>query len=214
MIFCFDTETSSFVNPSLPPDHPQQARLVELGAILCEDDGTERASLSMIVRPDGWVISPGAAAVHGITQDVAERCGVDIGLVIQNFAHLLDLADLALAYNVKFDKDVMSLELIRMGESRPVEWPSKTRVECIMELARTALNLPPTPRMKRAGRFEAKAPKLSEAYTKLFDEELIGAHSALADARAAKRVWFKLMGYGEPGRSDTYNVHSGSGPRG
>jgi DNA polymerase-3 subunit epsilon len=206
MILCFDTETSNLVNKDLPPDHPDQARLVELGAILCDEDGTERLSLSLIVRPDGWTISPGAAAVHGITQEIAERSGVDVRLAIHAFVHLLDNATKALAFNMAFDRAVISLELIRMGESRPVEWPPEVELECIMERAKAALNLPPTAKMKRAGRFEPKTPNLGEAYMKLFDEELIGAHSALADARAAKRVWFKLKGLGEPGRSDTWKA--------
>ena len=50
MILVFDTETSSLVDKNLSVNHPQQARLVELGAILCDNDGTERSTLSLIVR--------------------------------------------------------------------------------------------------------------------------------------------------------------------
>jgi DNA polymerase-3 subunit epsilon len=210
MLFFYDTETSTLVNKNLPPDHPDQAHLVELGAILCDEDGTERSSVSLIVRPQSWQISPGAAAVHGITQEIAERSGVDVGFAIQTFCHFLDLSTKALAFNMAFDKNVISLELIRMGESRPVEWPPEVELECIMERAKAALNLPPTAKMKRAGRFESKTPNLGEAYMKLFDEELIGAHSALADARAAKRVWFKLKGMGEPGRNNTWKPNRGT----
>lgn len=204
MIFVWDCETSALVNKDLPHDHPEQARLVELGAVLAEDDGTERASLSMIVRPDGWTIPPEAAAIHGITQEIALRSGVDVEHVIRTFAHYLDLVDVALAFNMAFDRAVISLELIRLGESRPVEWPDRPRLECVMELAKVALNLPPTEKMKRAGRLGPKTPNLGEAHVKLFDEEMVGAHSALADARAAKRIWFRLTGQGEPGRSDTW----------
>lgn len=196
MILVFDTETSSLVDKNLSVNHPQQARLVELGAILCDNDGTERSTLSLIVRPDGWQVSPGAAAVHGITQEVAERSGVEVSLVMHLFAHMLDNASLALAYNMKFDRDVISLELLRMGEPRPIEWPSEVRLECVMELVTPVLNMPPTLKMKRAGILTPKPPKLSEAYMKLFDEDMIGAHSALADARAAKRVWFRIKGHG------------------
>lgn len=213
MILFWDTETSAFVRPDLPHDHPDQARLVELGAILCDDDGTERSSVSLIVRPNGWQISPGAAAVHGITQEIAERCGVNVGLAIQTFCHLLDNARKALAFNMAFDKNVISLELLRLGEARPVEWPPEVELECVMELAKAALNLPPTAKMKRTGRFGPKTPNLGEAHVKLFDEEMVGAHSALADARAAKRIWFRLTGQGEPGRSDTWHPSRGSDRR-
>jgi DNA polymerase-3 subunit epsilon len=196
MYLFFDSETSNLVQKDLPPDHPRQAHLVELGAVLCDPDGTERSSISFIVKPNGWFIDPAAAAIHGITQEIAERCGVDIELAVFTFAHLLDNADICLAFNMAFDKDVISLELIRMGEPRPVEWPSKVQLECVMELAKRALNLPPTKRMLRAGITGPKTPSLKETHIQLFNEEVAGAHSALADARAAKRVWFKLTGQG------------------
>lgn len=211
MFLVFDTETSCFVNKNLPPDHPDQCRLVELGAILCDEQGVERSSLSLIVRPEGWTISPGAAAVHGITQDVAKRFGVPVKLAIEAFQSLLANAEKCLAFNMKFDRDVVSIERIRLGEERPAPWP--VPLECVMELARNALNLPPTVAMKRAGRLGPKNPNLNEAHVKLFDEPILQAHSALADARAAKRVWFKLKGFGEPGRADRYRERQYQGGR-
>lgn len=204
MFLVYDTETSGYVRKDLPPDHPDQCHLVELGAILYDEQGVERSSVSLIVRPENWTISPGAAAVHGITQEIAERFGVPIRNAVETFLNLLVNAKKCLAFNMAFDRDVMSIERIRLGELRPVPWYPE--MECVMELARDALNLPPTAAMKRAGRLGPKNPNLNEAHVKLFDEPVTGAHSALADARAAKRVWFKLKGWGEPGREDRFGV--------
>jgi len=192
VILVFDTETSGFVQHGLPYDHPQQCHLVELGAILAEDDGTERACLSMIVKPDGWTIPPDAAAIHGITQEMALRCGVEVAFVVCAFANLLDNATLALAYNMPFDKDVMSLELLRLGEQRPVEWPTDIGFEDILDSVTPVVDMPPTRRMLASGRTGPKKPKLGEAYRHFFGEELESAHSALADARAALKVWLRV----------------------
>jgi DNA polymerase-3 subunit epsilon len=199
-----DTETSGFIRKDLPADHPEQCRLVELGAILCDEAGVERSTLSLIIRPEGWSISPGAAAVHGITQATAKRFGIPVEYAIRLFQELMTNCTKCLAFNMNFDRDVVAIERLRMGEERPVPWP--VPLECVMELAKVALSLPPTEKMKRAGRFGAKNPNLNEAHVKLFDEPIMGAHSALADARAAKRVWFKCKGMGEPGRDDRFAI--------
>lgn len=195
MILSFDTETDGIPQKNLDPLHPNQVHLVELGCVLMEEDGTERCVSSLIVRPDGWVIPEGAHKVHGIRNEVAARCGVSVGHVLNHFCHLLELADLVIAYNVQFDKDVMSIELIRHGEPRPVEWPDVPLL-CICDAATPVVNAPPTERMKRAGRMGPKRPKLTEAYLHLFGEELVGAHSALADARACARVYNRLRADG------------------
>lgn len=65
-------------------------------------------------------------------------------------------------------------------------------VECAIELVTPMCKMPPTERMIAAGRGDQfKNPKLVEAHQFLFGEGFDGAHSALADARATKRVWFE-----------------------
>ncbi len=195
LVLAFDTETTRFVNRNLPHDHRHQARLVQLGAVLVERDPPheERASLSLIARPDGWTVPPDAAAVHGISQDVAERCGVEAEIIVHAFARLLDRADEAIAFNFPFDRDVVSIELLHLGLDRPVDWPTDVRLTCAMEAARAHMRLPPTERMVRAGRLGYKAPKLGDAYAYLFGEPLVDAHDALVDARATARVWFEIL---------------------
>ncbi len=192
MLLVWDTETDGFPILSLPHDHPSQVHLVELACVLYERDGTERASVDLIIRPDGWTIPEGASKVHGITNEVAERCGVDVLHALRCFSHLLELADEAAAFNVQFDRNVMSIELLRQGESRPVEWPD-IPLTCVMDMSQPVLNLPPTQKMLRAGRNHAKRPNLRETYQILFGEPLVNAHNALVDARACARVYFHLM---------------------
>jgi DNA polymerase-3 subunit epsilon len=50
--------------------------------------------------------------------------------------------------------------------------------------------------MKAAGRKGPKSPKLSEAYRHFLGEDLIGAHDALVDVRACRRIYdhLKMIG--------------------
>ena len=61
-----------------------------------------------------------------------------------------------------------------------------------MTSAAPIVNLPPTDRMRAAGRTGPKSPKLSECVQHFFSEEMIGAHDAMVDVRACARVFFHL----------------------
>lgn len=200
MILVFDTETGGFPQTSLPHDHPAQPELVQLGCVLCEVDGTERASLELIVKPEGYVIPKAAADVHGITTEIAGGCGVPLVMAVACFAQLAKLADTVVAYNLPFDERIMATASARA--KRLTELPMK-RV-CTMEMATPVLSLPPTERMKATGYGgKPKKPNLGECYRYFFHEELVGAHSALADARACARIYFQIVLQGGMRREQT-----------
>lgn len=191
MIILFaDTETGGFPNDRLPPEHPAQPPLVQLGAVLIDaDNGAEWATLELIVKPNGWSIPTSASAVHGITTALAAKVGVPLSLVVASWANLRALADLVVFYNAPFDLAILEIAIARNG--KPPSKPSPS-VECAMELVTPMCAMPPTARMIAAGRGDQfKNPKLIEAHEHLFDEGFEGAHGALADARATARVWFE-----------------------
>jgi DNA polymerase-3 subunit epsilon len=59
-------------------------------------------------------------------------------------------------------------------------------------LATPILKLPPTDKMRAAGRHHHKSANLREAYSHFMGRELVDAHSAIADARACMDVYFAL----------------------
>lgn len=59
MIIFYDTETTGLPLWREPSEHPDQPHIVEI------------ASMNALIRPDGWTISPEAAAIHGISQERA-----------------------------------------------------------------------------------------------------------------------------------------------
>ena len=184
----FDTETTGFVLDKEKPSHPSQPHLVELGCVLYDDDQIERVTVNVIIKPDGWTVPDKAAEVHKITTDVAERHGIPLVVALALFSHLAKSASRHVGHNVQFDLKVMMAAFHRAGKTFPTINPL-----CTKEMAEPILKIPPTERMKNTGYgHKFKAPNLTECVRFLFDEDLVGAHSALTDARACGRVLFEL----------------------
>ncbi|WP_420415248.1 3'-5' exonuclease [Roseibium sp.] len=188
MLLFFDTETTGLYQSRLPHDHQDQPHLVQLAAFLTDDEGNPEAEMSVIINP-GVPIPDGASNVHGITTEKAERLGCEPDLAINMFRHLYLNADRVIAHNISFDKGVMEVAIGRMlGAPRTMD----RDMFCTMEAATPIVNLPPTERMIAAGMNKPKPPKLEECIRHFFDEELDGAHDAMVDVRACKRLYFRL----------------------
>ncbi len=191
MILFFDTETTGFVDDRLPLDHEAQPHIVQLAAQLCEEGGDPVAGFSLIVDPGisaNVKIPERASAVHGITEERAVQLGVSVRSALALFIHLRSRAKLLVAHNIKFDLAVVQIGLARCGQSTDLAKPTF----CTMEAASPVVNLPPTERMRAAGYNKPKPPKLEECIRHFFGEELAGAHDAMVDVAACRRVFFAL----------------------
>lgn len=194
MKLAFDTETSGLPKWDLPSDHADQPHLVQLAMILLDDDLKERASVSVMIRPEGWTFDPMAQAAHGISVEMADAFGIPERLAAQMFASLAyGTGASVVAHNAPFDLRIMRTALLRAGYSREKLDGRKLDSYCTMKAATPILNLPPTPKMKAAGRNHAKSANLGECIRGFFGEELEGAHDALVDVRACVRVYRHLM---------------------
>lgn len=178
MILFFDFETNGLIDP-LP---------VELGAVLVHKT-VELAVVSLVIRPDGWVVSSGAEKVHGVSTEAALSCGVPLIVAMSALTNLWSLAELRVAHNLEFDDKVADRAFQLLGRGSTLKRPPGA---CTAELATPVLNLPPTVKMLAAGFDKPKRPSLKECYQHFFGESVPGAHGALADARACARVYMKL----------------------
>lgn len=190
-ILVFDVETTGFVEERLPLDDASQPEIVQLAAQLCDDAGKVISALSLIVDA-GCVIPEKAASVHGITTEIAAQFGVSRLLALSMFSHLYQRCDLLVAHNIKFDKAVIEIAIGRQyGRLKPLAKPTF----CTMESAAPIVNLPPTARMIAAGMGnKPKAPKLEEAVLFFFGETLAGAHDAMVDVEACRRIYSRVKG--------------------
>ena len=156
-------------------------RLVQLAWVVADEAGTEIESAEHIIRPEGFVIPPDAARVHGISTEVALRDGIPLATALAAIAPGIASASALVAHNMSFDEKILGAEFLRAGGANPVE--AKPR-RCTMQSATDYCRLP--------GRYGYKWPTLQELHAKLFDEPFAGAHRALADVRACARCFFEL----------------------
>lgn len=198
MLLFFDTETTGLPPRGAPIDHPGQPHLVQFAAILVDDAGAERACASMVIRPDGWSIPAEVAAIHGISDDVAGVCGLPLSAAVGMFHRMVQAARIVVAHNLDFDLAIMGAAHHRHvggGDAGFLVVLGERERCCTMRLATPVLNLPPTPRMVAAGMDKPKPPKLAECVKHFFGEDLAGAHDALVDVRACRRVYEALRAH-------------------
>jgi DNA polymerase-3 subunit epsilon len=180
MFMIYDTETT---------DVSDRPHLVQFAAILIDDFGVERHSLSMIVAlPDGVEMPDDTARIHGITTMVSRVYGLPLQMAVAAFSRMARLCHTIAAFNAQFDERVMSAALGRI-ESKVsfAQIIEHRRIVDIMAEASAIMKMPPTEKMVRAGFNKQKPPKLHEAY-EWFIGGAFKAHSASDDCRAAYGV--------------------------
>ena len=198
-ILFFDTETTGLPDFKAPSEAPHQPHIVQIAALLVDTD-TRRtiSSMDVIVRPDAWTIPEEVAAVHGITTEHAFDVGIPERLAVEMFMALW-FHRTRVAHNEQFDARILRIALMRyqnnvveeFGKPMPDVW-KEGKSECTARLATPICAIPPTERMRAAGRLHHKTPNLGEAYRHFTGREIENAHSAMADVRACMDVYFAI----------------------
>lgn len=186
----YDTETTGLINFKRRSHDPSQPHLVQLAALLMDDEGNEIQSLSVIIEPNGYEIPKEASDVHGITTEFAKKVGIPLEYAVMPFLNMAHKANQLVAHNISFDNRVIKIAKKRLPD---IKFPEMTATNfCTMNKSKSIVNLPATPKMIAAGFTGPKVPKLEECIKHFFDEELEGAHDALVDVRACARVYYHL----------------------
>lgn len=190
MLLFFDTETSGLPDFRAPSDAPQQPHLIQLACLLCDDDGNEVEAWSTIVKPKaGAVMHELAFAAHGISLERAHDEGIDAAVAIDAMMDMAKRSEGLAGHNVSFDCRIIRITTTR---THAFKWEPRVPTHCTMRLASPIMKLPPTEKMQRAGFTKHKPPNLGECVRFFFNEELDGAHDALIDVRACRRVYFAM----------------------
>lgn len=190
MYFAFDTETTDLPRNHLELTHPFQPHLLQFGAIVFDDLGSEMDRLFTLVKPGpAALLSTTAYNAHGISLERASTEGMEPLDVFNWFTARANSAERIIGHNVQFDVQVMAILGARLtGQA----WVPPCPLFCTMANSAPIVNLPPTVRMLAAGRNHPKPPTLSECVRHFFGEGLPDAHDAGADVRACIRVFHHL----------------------
>lgn len=182
----YDTETSGLLDSSLSLDHPRQCRIVQIGAILDDNDRNEIMRLDAIIALS-TPISAKAIEIHGITLEMSQALGLNETNVMECFLDMVDVADIIVGQNViGFDNKVVNAVVRRIHQD-PEADPFEDK-----EIFDTMLAAQPICRIqsKNGG---IKKPNLTEIHTHFFGKGFDKAHSAINDVMAARRCFYALQ---------------------
>jgi DNA polymerase III epsilon subunit-like protein len=184
MYLFFDTETTGLPKNWNAPvsDLGNWPRLVQIAWLLYDADGRKVLGQDHIIKPQGFTIPQEAASIHGITTEKAEKNGVPLRFVLEDFSGQLERASYLVAHNVRFDEKIVGAEFLREGVTDKLY---QTRKICTMTATTSFCKLP--------GNYgDYKWPKLSELHSKLFGAEFEEAHNALVDIEACAKCFWEL----------------------
>lgn len=186
----FDTETTGTADFNAPASAPHQPHIVQLAAVLTDEEGKIFGRVATLIQPDGWTIDEGAQKVHGITLEECERYGVPIRVALAVFSHLARRASVAIAFNCPFDKLMLEREFLQFGP--PPEWFTSVEWFCEMRAMEPICKIPFGGRIvrHRTPGQAYKWPNLSEAHGFATGMDFTDKHDALGDVHAMIRVHF------------------------
>lgn len=181
-----DTETSGIYKFKEEYHSPNQPHLVQLALILDDMEGNTVEEYETIIRVGDVNIPPSAAEIHGITTAIANAKGIAAQVALEKFNEMWKISNCIIAHNIPFDMNIMLTTFYR---EKMDDLFKMVPTYCTMERSTDLLKLP--------GRYGYKWPKLEEAYRVLVDVEgFEGAHNALNDVRACRKVYYALRKVG------------------
>jgi DNA polymerase III epsilon subunit-like protein len=180
----FDFETSGLPKGRKPVTQEtlgqyDTCRAVSLSAARFSSKGRLVDTFDAMVYPEGFEISPGSVAIHGITEDMAKSKGRSFVQVFADFMTFIGPRTKTLvAHNAKFDTSVLQSEMLR--HDIDLSLIDDLNFRCTLELYRE--------------RF-LKPIRLGVLYEEIFGEQFENAHNSLADCIACGRVYPYVIGH-------------------
>ncbi len=191
-ILFYDTETTGMPLWSEPSHLKAQPHIVQLAAVLTDDEGEPGETLDKIIRPDGWAIPDEMAAFHGITTERALDEGEPVEDVLLAFLGMWEDGPMRVGFNEGFDARMIRIAMKQLGDGWPHdEWKAgKKNAFCCMFKSRKICNVP------NPGKAGNKNPTLEEAHQHFTGKPHEDAHTAMGDTLAAKTVYFAIRAHG------------------
>ena len=188
MYLFFDTETTGLPRNWRAPvtDLDNWPRLVQLAYILYDESGNKMAEVDHIVRPENFDIPIDAASVHGITTEKANREGMSLSAVLDEFQTYINQADYLVAHNMNFDEKIVGAEFLRNKMTDSVARKPKI---CTMQKTTNFCAI--------EGPFGYKWPKLAELHYKLFNIGFDDGHNAATDIQMTAKCFWELRRLGK-----------------
>jgi len=189
-VLVFDTETSGLpkwgeliYNTEAWPYIVQLSYILydidEQRILICQDD--------IIKIPSKIVLSEECINIHGVTNKLCKRKGIDIKESINNFNNILMKSDIIVGHNIEFDKKMIMVESLRNGiEQKFILNENRINEYCTMKRNIKFCNIKA---ISKKGYEYTKYPKLSELHNILFGVIPKGLHDSLVDVLFCLRCY-------------------------
>lgn len=186
MFLIFDTETTGLPKDyNAPITHSDNwPRMVQISWQLHDEKGQLIEVKNFIIKPEGYEIPYAVIKVHGITTERAQKQGVALDFVLNEFNKAIQKAKFVVGHNIGFDNNIIGAEYHRKGISTDLF--SKPTLDTKNESTEYCA----IPGGKGGG---FKWPTLGEMHEKLFHEAFGQAHNAAADVEATARCFLELI---------------------
>lgn len=180
----FDTETTGLpLNWNAPiQELDNWPRLVQIAWILFDDKGVEISDKNYIIKPQGFEIPKNVVNIHGISNEKAEKDGVDLSIVLNEFLVLINQSKFIVAHNIDYDYKVVAAELLRNNIQNCF---IGKKLICTMKSSTNFCGIKGANGMN-------KWPKLSELHYKLFGTIFKEAHNAEIDIRITSKCFWEM----------------------
>lgn len=182
----FDTETNGLPKSWKAPvtEIDNWPRIIQL-AWAIYDEGELMESRVDMIKPDGWVIPREKFWIeHGYSTEASMESGIDIVSALTPLVDAIEVADVMVAHNMSFDKNIVGAEMIRLG----ITTTNKPIKICTMNSGTKYCALP--------GNYGLKWPKLEELHDKLFGTDAGQQHDALKDVMITAKCYFEMVRQG------------------
>jgi DNA polymerase III epsilon subunit-like protein len=207
-VLVFDTETtglpkSKIMNPdtlNLWP-HIVQFSYVIYDTIL---NDIVHSSDSIVKLKDGITIPEDSIKIHGVTNEISQKNGTNIEVILNEFFSHLRNIDLLVGHNVSFDINMIKVELLRFiyeTKYNILEDDVKTykynlhfltnykNICCTLQ---DSIDLCNIKAIDKFGKEYIKFPKLLELHQKLFESTPNNLHNSFNDILVTLRCFMKL----------------------
>ena len=215
-IILFDLETNGL--PKQPNFHKyyhysqlqyySTSRIIQIGMLVFTDEGSKHIEkdhkelnaisgkqnfklireYNLLIKPVNYKIAN--EHIHGISHKTAEEHGIEFKKAVTIIRDEFKDANLIVAHNLAFDRNVLASELFRSGLSEEVNDLTNIPGFCTSIGCTTITKI-------RYNAQEYKQPKLKELYKYLFGCEPTGLHDALQDTKVLSMCFFELLNKGK-----------------
>ncbi|UTW66151.1 DNA polymerase III subunit alpha [bacterium SCSIO 12643] len=189
MFLIYDTETTGLPRDWNAPltDFDNWPRMVQLAWQIHDENGELVEVKNFIVKPEGYNIPFASQKIHGISTERAQKEGMPLDYVLNEFNEALGKAEFVIGHNIEFDINIAGCEYLRkeidspLTEMATIDTKDEATEYCAIPGG-------------RGGKF--KWPTLTELYVKLFQTGFDEAHNASADVEATTRAFLELIRIG------------------